>query len=323
MRSLRSASPTSPGFPASREPGPHPATGARPGSLRAWVMAARVPTLSAAVVPVLVGSGTAVALDRPVHLGAFGAALIASLLIQIGSHLANVLYDVRRGADTEERMGPVRVTHAGLLSPEQVARGMLICFGLAVAVGMYLVWLRGWPILLIGLSAIACGVLYTAGPWPLAYHGLGDVFTFIYFGFVAVVGTHYLHAGALDGLAFAAALPVGMLVTAILTVNNLRDIPTDRETGKRTLAVRLGDRGTRVQYALLVAGAFLISPALYWSYTAGPSVWLPWLTLIFAARLIRTVLGGASGPDLNPVLKDTGRLHLLFGLLFAAGLGWS
>ncbi|MFO7265714.1 MAG: 1,4-dihydroxy-2-naphthoate polyprenyltransferase [Limnochordales bacterium] len=288
-----------------------------------WLMAARPATLPAAVVPVLVGSATAWAAARQFHPGAFFAALVASVLIQIGTNFANDLFDFHRGADTERRTGPVRITAAGWVTPEQMRLATALVFGLAFAVGMYLVYLRGWPILAVGLAAIACGVLYTGGPWPLAYHGLGDVFAFLFFGVVAVAGTHYVHTGTLDGLALLASIPVGCLVTAILVVNNLRDIPTDRETGKRTLAVRLGDRGTRWEYGLLVAAAYLVPVVAWLAGAAGATALLPLLSGAVAVRLVRTVAAGAQGTALNRVLAGTGRLHLLYGLLWAAGLLWA
>lgn len=351
MHFLRSANPTSPSILGSRNvpavvavdvgPGVGPAVGGapglgtrmgpgtgpgrrleRPGWFKVWLQAARPHTLPAAVVPVLVGSATAWATARQFHFGGFLAALIASVLIQIGTNFANDLFDFKRGADTEERTGPVRVTTAGWVTPRQMMWATVFVFGLAFVIGMYLVYLRGWPILAVGLAAIASGVLYTAGPWPLAYHGLGDVFTFLFFGVVAVVGTHYVHAAALDGLAFVASIPVGCLVTAILVVNNLRDIPTDAATGKRTLAVRLGDRGARWQYGLLVAAAYVV-PSVLWVAGAGPTVLLPWASGLLAVRLVQTVAAGAHGTALNPVLGGTGRLHLLYGLLWAVGLLWA
>ncbi len=217
----------------------------------------------------------------------------------------------------------MRVTTAGLVTPQQMARATGLVFGLAFVVGTYSVYLRGWPVLAVGVAAIASGILYTAGPWPLAYHGLGDVFTFVFFGVVAVVGTHFVHMGAADWLAWVASLPVGFLVTAILVVNNLRDIPTDREAGKRTLAVRLGDGGTRRQYVLMVAGSYAVPAALWLSGAAGPSVLLPWVSGLLAYNLIKAVSGGAQGAALNPVLGGTGRLHLLYGLAWAVGLLWA
>lgn len=309
--------------PGHRPPGTAPVKGpTSPGPIKVWLMAARLPTLPAAVVPVLVGSATAVAVHQQFHGGAFVAALLASLLIQIGTNFANDLFDFKRGADTAERTGPVRVTNAGLLTPEQVARGTVVVFGLAFLIGLYLVSLGGWPILVIGVASIACGVLYTAGPWPLAYHGLGDVFTFVFFGVVAVVGTHYVHTGAVDALALLASIPVGLLVTAILVVNNLRDIPTDRAAGKRTLAVRLGDSGTRIQYLLFVVGAYAVPLVLWFSGRAGVAVWLPWASVVVAFPLVKSVVLGTRGPALNPVLAGTGRLHLVYGLLWAVGLLW-
>lgn len=291
------------------------------------MLAARPRTLPAAVVPVVVGSATAVAVRAQFHWGAFFAALIASLFIQIGTNFANDLFDFKRGADTEERLGPVRVTNAGLLTPAEVGRGTAVVFAVAFVVGMYLVYLGGWPIFVIGLASILFGLLYTAGPWPLAYHGLGDLFSFLFFGLVAVLGTHYVHTGGvygggLDALAWWAALPVGLLVTAILVVNNLRDIPTDAVSGKRTLAVRLGDKNTRRQYVLFVAGAYVVPPLLLLTKMAGPAVLLPLLTIVSAWRLVRIVAGGAQGARLNDVLAGTGQLHLLYGLLLAVGLLW-
>src|SRR5205085_2097069 len=190
-------------------------------------------------------------------------------------------FDYQKGTDTEARLGPIRVTQSGLLPPETVRRATILTFGLAALVGLYLVAIGGWPILVAGLLSIAAGVLYTGGPWPFGYYGLGDLFVFIFFGLVAVLGTAYLHAGAVSGEALAAAIPVGFLVTAIIVVNNLRDIDTDRATGKRTLAVRIGRRATRLEYLLLVVGAYLV-PVARWA--VGPTAasvrlrqvaWLP------------------------------------------------
>jgi 1,4-dihydroxy-2-naphthoate octaprenyltransferase len=293
----------------------------RPAGWRVWLLAARVPTLVAAVAPVLVGTaaGAREAGFRPLP---FLAALVAALLIQIGTNYANDLFDFLKGADTPDRAGPTRVTARGLVTPEQMRRAVILTFGLAVLVGLYLVWAGGWPILVIGLLSIACGLLYTAGPWPLAYLGLGDLFVFLFFGVIAVTGSAYLQAGRLSPLALAASVPVGLLVTNILVINNLRDIPTDRAAGKRTLAVRLGDRATRLQYALFLVIAYAAPPALWLSRLAGPAALLAWLSLPLAWWLGRAVLGGTSGPALNPVLKRTGQLHLLYSLLLAGGLLW-
>mgnify|MGYP001034158726 CR=1 FL=1 len=293
----------------------------RPAGWRVWIVAARMPTLVAAVSPVLVGTaaGAREGGFRPVP---FLAALVAALLIQVGTNYANDLFDFLKGADTPERTGPLRVTARGLVTPAQMRWAVALAFGSAVLVGLYLVWVGGWPILLVGLFSIACGLLYTAGPWPLAYLGLGDLFVFVFFGAVAVTGSAYLQAGHLVPLALVASFPVGLLVTNILVVNNLRDIPTDRAAGKRTLAVRLGDRATRLQYVLFLAIAYTVPPLLWLAGLAGPGVLLSWLSLPLAWRLGRTVLAGAAGPSLNPVLKRTGQLLLLYSVLLAGGLWW-
>lgn len=283
-----------------------------------WLLASRPATLPAAVVPVVVGTAAAWTQGafRPL---AFAAALFSSLCIQVGTNFANDLFDFRKGADTAERLGPTRVTQAGLLTPRQVARATAVLFGLAFLSGLYLVAVGGWPILLIGLLGIAAGILYTGGPWPLGYHGLGDLFTFLFFGVIAVWGTHYVHTGVWEPFAFFLSLPVACLVTAILVVNNLRDIATDRAAKKMTLAVRMGKRWTKVYYAALVAAAFVL-PLLYW--TAGrmtATALLPWLAAPFAAGPLRTVLK-EEGRALNAALKGTGRLHLVFGLLYAVAL---
>lgn len=289
-----------------------------PGRLRAWVLAARPQTLPAAVAPVVVGSAAAFAAGSFRWLP-FLAALVGALLIQIGTNLANDYFDFRKGADTAERLGPVRVTQAGLLAPEAVRNGMIVAFGAAALIGIYLIIVGGWPILVIGVLSIAAGVLYTGGPWPLGYNGLGDLFTFIFFGIVAVTATAYLHVGAVPPLAWAASIPVAMLVTAIIVVNNLRDIATDRAAGKRTLAVMIGVRATRAEYALLVIGAFLAPPLLWLSGLTGPWVMLAWLSAPLAIAPMRAMLTG-EGRALNPALKGTARLHLAFGLLLALGM---
>ena len=290
---------------------------APPSRTHAWLMAARPPTLPAAVVPVLVGTAAVARLGfLPL---AFAAALLAAVLIQIGTNFANDFFDFHKGADTAERLGPVRVTQSGLIPPNTVRSAMVLVFGLAALVGLYLVVIGGWPILVIGLLSISAGVLYTGGPYPLAYHGLGDLFVFIFFGLVAVCGTAYLHISAVPSVAWFAALPVALIVTAIIVVNNLRDIDTDRLAHKHTLAVLLGRRATRFEYLLLVAGAYLLLPL-------GPllgltSAWalLPLLTLPIAVALVRTVFG-VEGRPLNRALAGTGRLHMLFGVLLAIGL---
>ncbi len=290
----------------------------RPGRFKAWLLAFRLPTLSAAIVPVLVGSAVA-ANSGHFRLAPFLAALIAALLIQIGTNLANDYFDFRKGADNAERMGPVRVSQSGLIAPTTVRTAAIIAFGLSALVGAYLIAVGGWPILMIGVLSILAGVLYTGGPWPLGYNGLGDLLAFTFFGLIAVVGTFYLHAGHVTEDAIVAAIPVGLLVTAILVVNNLRDIDSDRAAGKRTLAVLIGREATRVQYLLFVAAAYLLVGARSWFDAGSDWLWLPLLTLPLAVWLSRAILG-QEGKSLNPVLRRTSMLHLSFGVLFAASL---
>ena len=287
---------------------------------RVWLGAARPATLPAAVVPVLVGTAVGAAEGAAFRGGPFAAALLCALLIQVATNFANDYSDFHRGADTPDRLGPVRATSAGLLRPRQVLAGIALTFGLAVLLGLYLVSVGGWPILVIGVLSILAGLAYTGGPWPFGYHGLGDVFVFVFFGLVAVTGSAYLQTGRWTALAVAAAVPVGLLVTNILVVNNLRDLPTDRAAGKGTLAVRIGDRPTRLQYAALAALAYAVPVLLVTLGAASAWLLLPLLTLPLALRLVRQVVGGLRGRELNAVLKRTGQLEMAFGVLLAAGL---
>lgn len=291
----------------------------KPGTLRAWFAAARPATLPAAVVPVLVGTAAATR-DGLFRLGPFLAALGASVLIQIGTNLANDYFDHQKGADTAERLGPKRLIQNAVATPQQVLLATLLCFGASALIGLYLVFVGGWPILIIGVLSILSGLAYTGGPYPLGYNGLGDLFVFVFFGLVAVAGTYYLHAGTVDVLAWWAAIPVGLLVTNILVVNNVRDINTDRAVGKRTLATRIGRRATRVQYVLFFVVAYLVPPLLWFASLLSAWALLPWLSLPLAVRAVRGVLVHEDGPTLNKMLRATGRLHLLYGMLFAVSL---
>jgi len=290
----------------------------RSGRFSAWLLAIRPPTLTAAVVPVIVGTAVA-ARAETAQFGAAMAALFGALLIQIGTNLVNDVDDFARGADAAGRLGPTRVTQAGLLTPHQVRSAAWLAFGAAAVAGSYLCAQAGWPIVAVGVASIASGLAYTGGPWPLGYNGLGDVFVFIFFGLVAVVATYYVQAGSVSGVAVAAALPVGALATAILVVNNVRDHETDRVVGKRTLAVRLGERAVRAEYIGLVTLAYAV-PAALWLH--GDSAWilLPWLTLPWAIRLSRLMTTCREGPRFNGALRSTAQLHAAFGVLFAAGL---
>ncbi|MCW3028097.1 MAG: 1,4-dihydroxy-2-naphthoateoctaprenyltransferase [Solirubrobacterales bacterium] len=282
-------------------------------------MAARVRTLPAAIAPVLVGTSLALG-ARHFHPLAFVAALLGAVLIQVGTNLSNDYSDARRGADTEDRLGPVRVTAGGLVPPRQVLIATYVTFGLAVACGAYLVAVAGPELLAVGAASILAGVLYTGGPRPYGYEGLGEVFVFLFFGIVAVAGSYFVQVQELPWEAFVCAVPVGLLASAILVVNNVRDLETDRRAGKRTLAVRLGRPGTRTLYAAMLAGAFLTAP-LPW-LLGSMSAWLllPWATAPLALKLIGVVRARTDGPALNGALAGTGALQLLFCLLFSAGI---
>ncbi len=290
-----------------------------PSRWRVWFLASRPPTLPAAIVPVLVGTAVGVSESsfRPV---VFVVALLASLLIQIGTNFSNDLSDFHKGADTAERLGPTRVTQSGLITPGELKRGIVVAFGLALLAGIYLVVIGGWPIVAIGLFSILFGYLYTGGPWPLGYHGLGDLFVFIFFGVIGVTGSAYLQTGHVTTLALLASIPVGLLVTNILVINNLRDVETDRAAGKHTLAVILGAPVARTQYAVFSMAAYIVTPFLWYYGGASKFVFLAWLTLPLSARLVSVVHAGLAGRPLNKVLKLTGQLHLLFGALLALGL---
>lgn len=289
-----------------------------PGSARAWLLASRPQTLTAAVVPVAVGTACAAAVGG-FAAGPALAALVGAMLIQIGTNLANDLFDFASGADDEHRLGPTRAAQAGLLSPAALRAGMVAVFAAATAVGVYLTWVAGWPIVAIGVASIASGIAYTGGPFPLGYHGLGDVFVLIFFGFVAVCGTVYVQVGAVPALAWWCALPVGAIATAVLVVNNLRDRDTDRGAGKRTLAVRLGARGARLEYAGLMLVAYATPLALWATGRAGALVLLPLATAPLAAILVHAVWL-RDGAALNPLLVRTAQLLALYGALFTIGL---
>jgi 1,4-dihydroxy-2-naphthoate octaprenyltransferase len=290
-----------------------------PSGLRIWLMAARIRTLPAAVAPVLVG--TAVAIERGVFRpGPFIAALLGSIFIQIGTNLANDYSDARRGADAEDRVGPVRVTAGGLVPPRQVLIATYVTFGLAVVCGLYLVVFAGIELLIVGVASIAAGVLYTGGPKPYGYEGLGEIFVFLFFGVVAVTGSAFAQLQSWPWQAFVLSVPVGLLAAAILVVNNVRDMDSDRRAGKRTLAVRLGRERGRTIYALMIYGAYLVAPLPWLLGELSPWLLLPWLTLPLAIKLVRTVREHADGPTLNEMLAQTGMLQLAFCVLLSAGV---
>ncbi|WP_327052149.1 1,4-dihydroxy-2-naphthoate polyprenyltransferase [Halomicrococcus gelatinilyticus] len=298
----------------------------------AWLMAARPHTLPAAAAPVVVGTGLAV------HEGVFAAlpalaAFVGAALIQIGTNFANDYYDAVKGVDTDDREGFTRVTQSGLIPPDEVRRATYATFGLAVLVGVYLVAVGGLPILVVGLASVVSGFAYAGGPFPLGSHGLGDLFVFVFFGVVAVMGTFYVQAaslvagvplgipeGTVTWTAFLTSLPVAAISTNILVVNNVRDLETDREAGKKTLAVLVGYRASRAEYVGMVALAYLV-PVCFWiGDEFGPGVLLPLLTLPYAALVTRTVLTDSSGEALNPALAQTGKLLAAHSALFALGM---
>jgi 1,4-dihydroxy-2-naphthoate polyprenyltransferase len=289
--------------------------------MRIWLMAARPRTLPAAIAPVLVGTAAAVEwvgeLPRP---GAFAAALVGSIFIQIGTNLANDYSDAKRGADTADRLGPVRVTSAGLVTPRRVLVATWIAFAVAVACGLYLAAVAGIVILLIGAASIAAGVLYTGGPRPYGYAGLGEAFVFLFFGLVAVNGSYYVQVEELQALPLGLSIAVGFLATAILVVNNVRDIETDRRAGKTTLAVRMGRDHAVLLYRLLVVGAFAVLPL---ALLAGEDSMLPLIGLAalpLAVPPLRTVASRGDGPSLNAALAATGAVLGVFSLLVSLGL---
>ena len=296
---------------------------------QAWWLAIRPKTLPAAVGPVLVGIGLAVG-DSVFNLLPALAALAGALLLQIASNLANDYYDFVKGYDQADRKGPTRVAASGLISLRELRLGLLVVLALAAVVGVYLIWVGGLPILIIGVAGMISAVIYSGGPFPLSANGLGDLFVFVFFGLAAVVGTYYVQALTVTPAAWIAAIAPGTLITAILVVNNLRDIDTDARAGKHTLAVRLGAAGARAEYTLLLALAFatplvmLAALALQTSLQAADLMaLLPWLTLPKALRLRGVIYSAAEGPTLNKTLAGTAQLSLWFSALFAAGLAAS
>jgi len=297
----------------------HAAVLQRPSWVGAWIHACRIPTLTASVVPVLVGTALAWRHEASRPLAAL-AALVGAVAIQIGTNLANDLYDFRKGADAPGRTGPPRVLPEGWLSGGEVRTGMIVSFAIATVAGLYLWKVAGWPVVAIGTVSIAAGIGYTAGPFALAYVGLGDLAVLLFFGFVAVIGTYYVQARAVHPEAVLAAIPVGALATAILIVNNVRDIDRDRAAGKRTLAVILGRRGARAEFLALLIAAYAVPLGLWAQGLRSAWILLPFATGSLAMRALHAVREREDGPALNRALLDTARLHALFGILFAAGI---
>ncbi|MEK7703500.1 MAG: 1,4-dihydroxy-2-naphthoate polyprenyltransferase [Myxococcota bacterium] len=296
------------------------AGGPPPSTLRAWWLASRPTTLPAAIIPVVVGTAVAQRAGGAQWTAALSA-LAGSLLIQIGTKLANDVFDFERGADTADRVGPLRVTQAGLLSPRAVRSGAAVVFLLAaLGPGLYLTAVAGWPVVVIGLLSIAAAIAYTGGPYPLAYHALGDVFVMLFFGFVAVVGTAYVQRGSIPMLAWPAALAVGALSTALLVVNNLRDIDSDARVGKRTLAVELGRLGTLTEYVALLLLAYSVPLLMFLG--ADMSLWslMPLATLPVVYVRVRTLVLARDAASFDACLRGTAALMLTFSVLLAAGV---
>ena len=293
----------------------------KPAHQNPWLLAIRPKTLPAAAAPVIVGSALAFA-DRGFRIWPSIACLLTALLLQIGSNLANDVYDYEKGADDVQRLGPMRVTQAGILTPKQVKQGMWVVFGFSAVIGITLVYQGGWLILWLGLAAVISAIAYTGGPFPLGYHGLGDLFVFVFFGLVATAGTYYLQIGSVQPNVWWIAAVMGFLTVNILVVNNLRDLESDQRVQKKTLAVRLGERGARGQYMLLMTLSYGIPAILLWFEKITPWVLLTWLSIPSAFHWIRFVSKN-SGKMLNKALAGTGKLELIFAVLLAMGMIFS
>ena len=286
-------------------------------SVATWIAASRPKTLPAAIVPVVVGTACAHATGG-VAWGPALAALAGAIAIQIGTNFANDVFDAEKGADTAERIGPMRAVSAGLISAGAMKRAMIAAFAVACAFGLYLVSVGGWPIVVIGVASVASGIAYTGGPFPLGYHGLGDVFVMAFFGFVAVCGTAFVQVDHVPALGVWASVPVGALATAILVVNNVRDRVGDARAGKRTLAVRFGRPAALVEYAVLLAVAYVVPVGL--AASGRPWAALPLLSAPLAIVRMRTLMQATTGPEHNALLAQTGQLLAIHGTLFATGL---
>ena len=289
--------------------------------IHAWILAARPKTLWAGAAPVLIGIAMAVEAGA-FHGPSAAAALIGALLIQIGTNFANDYYDWAKGTDTPERIGPTRATQSGMIAPNTVKWAAILTFALVFIPGSYIIARGGWPFLAIGIVSIACGLLYTGGPYPLGYLGLGDIFVLVFFGPIAVAGTYYLCALTLPPEVLVAGLAPGLFSVAILTVNNLRDVEGDRFAGKKTLAVRFGVSFARAEYVLSLAVASMGIP-LYLMFTTNDHmpVLLSAIAFLIALPSIKTVMTQRDGSALNKVLADTGKLLMVFSILFA--IGWN
>ena len=286
--------------------------------MKNWLLAARLKTLPAAISPVILGSALAFH-DGSFHVFISVMTLLAALLIQIGANFANDVFDFQKGTDREDRLGPTRATQAGLISPQKMKKAMWLTFALAICVGFYLAFIGGWPIVWIGLASIAAGIAYTGGPYPLGYYGWGDLFVFIFFGLIAVPGTYYLQTGIVNELSLYMGAVMGMLSTAILVVNNLRDADTDKISGKKTLAVRFGKKFSKMQYSILILLPFLLPLYIWWNIENELSLLITIFILPISFHLINQIFS-LTGKDLNLVLVRTARFLFIYTILLSAGL---
>jgi 1,4-dihydroxy-2-naphthoate octaprenyltransferase len=284
----------------------------------AWILASRPRTLAAAIVPVVIGSSIAIHDDVFKPIAAI-IALLCSLLIQIGTNLVNDLYDFLRGSDKNDRIGPLRASASGLLSKQEMNAGIYISFGLCFLLGMYLVNIGGPFILFIGVISIVAGIAYTAGPFPLAYKGLGDIAVFLFFGFVGTIGTYYVQSNTISALSFWASVPVGALITNILVVNNYRDREEDRSNGKHTLVVIFGETFGRMQYLFFMIISYAILFVVYFTFKKSLVIFLPLLSLPLSIKLVKMIFT-LRGSELNKTLELTAKLSALYAFLFAAGI---
>ena len=284
-----------------------------------WLRAARPQTLPAAIVPILVGASLA-AHDSLFRWDTTTVALLCALLIQIGTNFANDYYDFIKGSDRPDRIGFERATSAGLVKPKSMLIATYLTMGFAFFAGLYLVWIGGWIILLIGLLSLLFGILYTGGPYPLGYNGLGDLFVFIFFGVIAVMGTYYVNALSWSSLSFWASIPVGALCVNILVVNNLRDMDQDRISGKRTLGVLLGEPALKAEYTLLVIAAYAVPVYLFFNTDFRSLILLPLFLIPLSLILLHTIWKHEDKRVLNKTLERTAGFMILYGLLFSAGI---
>ena len=286
--------------------------------IESWLIASRPRTLLAAFVPVMVGSAVAFN-EGKLKIILSLSALLCSLLIQVGTNFTNDLYDFLKGSDTTKRKGPRRVLASGLITVGEMKTAIVLTFFTAFLIGLFLVYHGGFVILVIGILSILAGLAYTAGPYPLAYNALGDIFVFMFFGIIGTVGTYYLHTNDLSIVSFISSIQVGALVTNILVVNNYRDIEEDKTAGKKTLAVKLGKNFTRYQFIFLIVLSFLVPLILFIFFNASIFIFLPYLTLPIAYKVI-SMIYTLNGTQLNSTLELTARLSAIYGLLFSAGI---